>query len=98
MAEQHPDDMRLRPRDADPSGFDDLDAALNAAIRSVATRESYEEIVRLLRERIRILQPRSHPLDDRIREQGLRIQEALRALAEAHRRLRDVQRPPDDRQ
>lgn len=73
-------------------GFADLKATLIAGFRSMPTRESSEEMVRLLRERIRILAhrpPQLDALDARFQEQGLELQQVLRALAEETQRFKD---------
>jgi hypothetical protein len=65
------------------AGFADLKVTLIAGFQSLPTRESSEEMIRLLREGNRIQDERSTQLDVRIREQHLEIQQVLRALAEA---------------
>jgi hypothetical protein len=72
--------------------FTDLKATLVAGFGNLPTRESSEEMVRLLRERIRILAarpPQLDALDACIREQALELQQVLRALAEEKRRFED---------
>lgn len=69
----------------------DLKATLVTGFRSLPTRESSEEMVRLLREGNRIHEERFTQLDVRIREQYLEIQQVLRAMAESQRILIDGQ-------
>ena len=64
------------------AGFADLKATLVAGFRSLPSRESSEEMVRLLREGNRLQEARFAQLDVRIREQHLEVQQVLRALAE----------------
>jgi hypothetical protein len=74
------------------SGFADLKTTLIVGFRSLPTRESSEEMVRLLREGNRLNEERFTQLDLRIREQHFEIQQALHALVEDQRLLREDQR------
>jgi hypothetical protein len=74
------------------SGFGDLKATLIAGFRSLPTRESSEEMVRLLREGNRLNEERFTQLDLRTREQHLETQQVLHAIAEGQRQLVDSQR------
>ena len=69
------------------SGFADLKITLIAGFRNVPTRESSEEMERLLREGNRLNEKRFSHLDVRIREQHFETQQALHALVEGQRRL-----------
>ena len=69
------------------TGFADLKVTLITGFQSLPTRESSEEMVRLLRENNRIQEERFTQLDVRIREQHLEIQQVLRALVEGVRNL-----------
>ena len=69
------------------AGFADLKTALVAGFRSLPSRESSEEMVRLLREANRLQETRFTQLDVRIREQHLETQHVLHALAEGQRIL-----------
>lgn len=55
--------------------------------QSLPTRESSEEMVRLLRESNRLQEERFTQLDLRIREQHLETQQVLHAVAEGQRAL-----------
>lgn len=68
-------------------GFADLKTTLIAGFRSLPSRESSEEMVRLLREANRLHEERFTQLDVRIREQHLEVQQVLRALVEGQRLL-----------
>src|SRR5438128_6851997 len=59
------------------AGFTDLKAALVAGFRGLPSRESSEEMVRLLREGNRLQETRFAQLDVRIREQHLETQQVL---------------------
>ncbi|HMH53641.1 MAG TPA: hypothetical protein VK548_25635 [Candidatus Acidoferrum sp.] len=74
------------------SGVTDLKTTLIAGFRGLASRESVEEIVRLLREANRLSEARFSQLDVRTREQSLEIQQVLHALAEGQRRLDESHR------
>jgi hypothetical protein len=74
------------------SGFADLKTTLIVGFRSLPTRESSEEMVRLLREGNRLNEERFTQLDLRIREQHFETQQALHALVEDQRLLREDQR------
>jgi hypothetical protein len=69
------------------TGFADLKVTLITGFQNLPTRESSEEMVRLLRESNRIQEERFTQLDVRIREQHLEIQQVLRALVEGVRNL-----------
>ena len=69
------------------AGFADLTATLVAGFASLPSRESGEEMVRLLREGNRLQEARFAQLDVRIREQHLETQQVLHALVESHRIL-----------
>jgi hypothetical protein len=69
------------------AGFGDLKATLVTGFASLPTRESSEEMIRLLRESNRPQEERFTQLDLRIREQHLEIQHVLRALVESQRTL-----------
>ena len=69
------------------AGFADLTATLIAGFASLPSRESGEEMVRLLREGNRLQEARFAQLDVRIREQHLETQQVLHALVESHRIL-----------
>ncbi len=71
------------------SGFTDLKTTLITGFGSLPTRESSEEMVRLLRENNRLQEERFTQLDLRIREQHLQIQQVLRAVAEGQRALHE---------
>lgn len=64
------------------AGFADLKVTLITGFEGLPTRESSEEMVRLLRENNRIQEERFSHLDARIRGQHLEIQQVLRALVE----------------
>lgn len=64
-------------------GFADLKAAFVTGFRNMPSRESQEEMVRLLRENNRLQEERLTQLDIRIREQHLEVQLTLRALTDA---------------
>ena len=95
MAERNPEDVTLLTLHDDltvglaemRSGFTDLRATLIAGFRSLPTRESSEEMVRLLREANRVNETHLTQLDVRIREQHFETQQALHALVEGQRRL-----------
>ena len=74
------------------SGLGDLKVALVTGFRGLPTRESSEEMVRLLREGNRLNEERFTQLDLRVREQHLEIQQVLRAVVDGHRLLIDGQR------
>jgi hypothetical protein len=85
------------------AGFADLKTTLVGGFRSLPTRESSEEMVRLLREANRLHEEgdqgaggtrpdRFTQLDARIREQHLEMQQVLRAVVEGQRLLIDGQR------
>lgn len=65
----------------------DLKATLVTGFASLPTRESSEEMVRLLREANRLQEERFTQLDLRIREQHLETQQVLHALVEGQRIL-----------
>ena len=74
------------------SGVTDLKTTLIAGFRGLASRESVEEIVRLLREANRLNEERFTQLDVRTREQHLETEQVLHALAENQRRLDESHR------
>ena len=74
------------------SGFGDLKATLIAGFRGLPTRESSEEMVRLLREGNRLNEERFTQLDLRIREQHFETQQVLHALVDGQRLLVEGQR------
>jgi superfamily II RNA helicase len=100
MLERNPDDVTLNTLHEDltkgfaemRSGFGDLKATLIAGFRSLPTRESSEEMVRLLREGNRLNEERFTQLDLRTREQHLETQQVLHAIVEGQRRLVESQR------
>ena len=69
------------------SGFADLKTTLIVGFRSLPTRESSEEMIRILREGNRLNEGRFAQLDLRIREQHFETQQALHALVEGQRSL-----------
>ncbi len=69
------------------SGFADLKATLIAGFRGLPSRESSEEMVRLLREGNRLQEARFTQLDLRIREQHLEVQQILHAVVDGQRIL-----------
>jgi hypothetical protein len=74
------------------SGFTDLKATLIVGFRGLPTRESSEEMVRLLREGNHLNEQRFTQLDLRIREQHFETQQVLHALVEGQRLLIEGQR------
>ncbi len=74
------------------TGFADLKATLIAGFCGLPSRESSEEMVRLLRESNRLQEERFTQLDLRIREQHLEVQQTLHALLEGQRLLIEGQR------
>ena len=93
MTERNPDDVTLLTLHEDltagfaemRAGFTDVKATLIAGFRGLPTRESYEEMVRLLRERNR-------QLDLHVREPHHESQPMLHALVQSRRRLAEGQR------
>ena len=73
-------------------GFTDLKATLVAGFRSLPSRESSEEMVRLLREGNRLQEERFTRIDLRSREQHLETQQVLHAVVEGQRLLIEGQR------
>jgi hypothetical protein len=69
------------------AGFADLKTTLVAGFRGLPSRESADEMVRLLRESNRLQDERFTRLEIRIREQHLAVLEILHALAEGQRQL-----------
>lgn len=69
------------------TGFADLKGTMVTGFASLPTRESSEEMVRLLREGNRLSEARFTHLDVRIREQHLETQQVLHALVESQRAL-----------
>ena len=100
MTERNPDAVTLNTLHEDlrsgfgemRAGFADLKATLVAGFRSLPSRESSEEMVRLLRESNRLQEDRFTQLDLRIREQHLETQQVLHALVEGQRLLIEGQR------
>ena len=74
------------------AGFADVKATLIAGFRSLPSRESSNEMVRLLREGNRLQDERFTPLDLRVREQHLESQQLLHAMIEGQRVLTEGQR------
>jgi hypothetical protein len=74
------------------AGFGDLKTTLVAGFRGLPTRESSEEMVRLLRESNRLQEERFAQLDVRIREQHLETQQVLHAVVDSQRVLLEGQR------
>jgi hypothetical protein len=74
------------------AGFADLKATLVSGFRSLPTRETSEEMVRLLREGNRLQEERFAQLDLRSREQHLETQQVLHAVVEGQRLLVEGQR------
>lgn len=102
MTERNPDDITLHTLHEDlttgftemRAGFADLTgeirsvkATLIAGFRGLPTRESSEEMVRLLREGNRLNEARFTQLDLRIREQHFETQQVLHALVDGQRSL-----------
>src|SRR5881628_106045 len=95
MAQPHPGDVTLGTLHEDlragfaemRSGFADLKVTLVIGFRSLPSRESTDEMVRLLREGNRLHEERLTQLDLRIREQHLEIQQTLHAVVEGQRSL-----------
>ena len=100
MAEPHPGDVTLGTLHEDltagfaemRSGFADLKVTLVTGFRSLPSRESADEMIRLLREGNRLHEERLTQLDLRIREQHLEIQQTLHAVVEGQRSLIEGQR------
>jgi hypothetical protein len=69
------------------AGFADLKTTLVVGFSRLPTRESSEEMVRLLRAGNRLNEERFTHLDVRIREQHLETQQALHALVDGQRLL-----------
>lgn len=74
------------------AGFGGLKVTLISGFQGLPSRESSEEMIRLLRENNRVQEERFTQLDVRIREQHLEIQQVLRALADGQRALIEAQR------
>ena len=74
------------------SGFADLKVTLITGFGNLPTRESSDEMIRLLREGNRLQKERFTQLDLRIREQHLETQQILRAVVEGQRVLIEGQR------
>ena len=82
MTERNPDDITLVTLHEDLTrGFAEIKTTLIAGFRSLPTRESSEEMVRLLREANRRNEERFTQLDLRLREQHLETQQVLHAVA-----------------
>jgi hypothetical protein len=71
------------------SGFADLKVTI---VTRLPTRESSEEMVRLLREGNRLQEERFTQIDLRSREQHLATQHVLHSLVESHQRVVEEQR------
>ena len=69
------------------AGFADLKVTLVSGFRALPSRESSEEMVRLLRDGNRLQEERFTQLDLRIREQHLEIQQVLHAVVDGQRLL-----------
>ena len=69
------------------TGFADLKVTLITGFRGLPTRESSEEMLRLLREGHRLNEERFTQLDSRIREQHLENQQAMHAVFAGLRQL-----------
>ncbi|MCI0545618.1 MAG: hypothetical protein L0Z49_14440, partial [Actinobacteria bacterium] len=69
------------------TGFGDLKTTLVSGFRSLPTRETSDEMARLLREGNRLQEERFTQLDLRTREQHQETQQVLHALVEGQRRL-----------
>ncbi len=90
MTERHPDDVTLDTLHDDltdlkgemRSGFADLKTTMIAGFRGLPTRDSSEEMVRLLRNANRLDDERFTQLDARIREQHLETQQVLHAVVD----------------
>jgi hypothetical protein len=99
MAETNPDAVTLSTLHDDlgqgfvemRAGFTDLKTTLVVGFRSLPTRESSEEMVRLLREGNRLQGERFTQLDVRIREQHLETQQVLHAVVDGQRVLLEGQ-------
>ena len=68
-------------------GFADLKSTLVTGFSNLPSRESSEEMVRLLREGNRLNEERFTHLDVRVREQHLETQQVLHALVDGQRLL-----------
>ena len=88
MSEPDPDDVTLGTLHADltrgfgemRAGFADLKVTIITGFRGLPTRESSEEMVRLLREGHRLNEQRFSELDSRIREQHLENQQTIQTV------------------
>ena len=88
MTERNPDDVTLVTLHEDlTTGFADLRTTIIAGFRSLPTRESSEEMVRLLREGNRLNEQRFTQIDLSIREQHFETQQVLHAVEEGQRQL-----------
>ena len=93
MPDPDPKEVTLNTLHEDlKDGFADLKTTLLTGFRSLPTRESSEEMIRLLREGNRLQEGRLTQLDLRLREQHLELQQALRTMADGVRALVDGQR------
>lgn len=107
MTERNPDDVTLHTLHEDltagfaemRSGFADLKATMIAGFRGLPTRESSEEMVRLLREGNRQLEPsiseqhlETQPMRRALLEGSGRLQEGRHQLRESLRKLSEAQR------
>ena len=95
MSEPDPDDVTLGTLHADltrgfaemRAGFADLKVTIITGFRGLPTRESSEEMVRLLREGHRLNEQRFSELDSRIREQHLENQQTIQTVFAGLRQL-----------
>ena len=69
------------------TGFGDVKATLVTGFRTLPSRKSSEEMVRLLRESNRLQEERFAQVDSRMREHHLESQQALHAIVEGQRML-----------
>ena len=74
------------------AGFTDLKTTLIAGFRGLPTRESSEEMIRILREGNRLNEGRFAQIDLRMREQHFETQQVLHAVVEGQRQLVEGQR------
>lgn len=74
------------------AGFADMKVTLVTGFAGLPSRESSEEMIRLLREGNRLQEMRFTQLDGRIREQHLETQQVLHTLTESHALLAEEQR------
>jgi hypothetical protein len=90
MADPDPEEVTLNTLHGDlKEGFADIKTTLITGFRNLPTRESSEEMIRLLRDANRLHEERFAQLDLRIREQHLELQQCFRALADGQRALHE---------